>query len=100
MPMSKSVKQILKQLHTTMEELPMLERRALHERLRHKIGSDIVDIMKEQDLHYDTLAHMMRISKAELKEMIWSRDLKVSELVKLLWKMGVECYPLIRVRKK
>ena len=98
--MSKSVKQILPQLYATLMELPTTERRALYERLRHKIGSDIVDIMKESGLHYDTLAYMMRVSEAELKEMIWVRDLKMSELVKLLWKMNAEMYPLIRVRKK
>jgi len=96
--MTKPVKQTLNQLHATMMVLPTSERRALYERLRHKIGSDIVDIMKEEGLHYETLADMMKINKAELKWMIWDKDLKMSELVKLLWKMGAECYPLIRVR--
>jgi hypothetical protein len=80
--------------------LPTTERRALYERLRQKIGSDIVCIMKEQGIHYETLAAMMQISKPELKKMIWERDLKMSELVKLLWKLGAEMYPIIRERKK
>ena len=100
MLMSKSVKQTLRQLHATMMVLPTTERRALYERLRHKIGEDIVDIMKEEDIHYETLAAMMQVSKRRLKQIIWEDDLKMSELVKLLWKMGAECYPLIRVRKK
>jgi len=98
--MSKSVKQTLRQLHAIMAVLPTTKRRALYERLRHKIAEDIVDIMRESDLHYDTLAYMMRMSKAELKEMIWVRDLKMSELVTLLDKLNAEMYPLIRERKK
>jgi hypothetical protein len=94
------VQQALHQLHATMAVLPSTSRRVLYERLRHKIGADIVDIMKESGLHYDTLAYMMRISKKELKEMIWVRDLRMSELVKLLWKLGAEMYPVIRTRKK
>jgi len=98
--MSKSVKQTLRQLHAIMAVLPTTKRRALYERLRHKIAEDIVDIMRESDLHYDTLAYMMRMSKAELKEMIWVKDLKMSELVTLLDKLNAEMYPLIRERKK
>jgi hypothetical protein len=94
------VKEALHQLHSTMAVLPTTERRILHERLRQKIGSDIVTIMREADIHYDTLAAMMQMSRAELKEMIWERDLKLSELVQLLWKLGAEMYPIIRTRKQ
>ena len=98
--MSKSTKNTLKQFHAAMKMLPTTERRALYERLRYKIGSDIVDIMREEGLYYDTLAHIMRISKAELKSMIWDKDLTVSQLVKLLDSLNAEMYPLIRVRNK
>ena len=94
------VKHLLHQMHMTMAVLPTTERRASYERTRHKIGADIVEIMKEEGVHYETLAAMMQISKPELKKMIWEQDLKMSELVKLLWKLGAEMYPLIRVRKK
>ena len=101
MPMDKQrVEQILHQVRTTMQVLPTTKRRALYERLRQKIGSDIRDIMRESEVHYDTLAAMMRMNKADVREMIWDRDLKLSELVKLLSKLDAEMYPLIRTRKK
>jgi hypothetical protein len=78
---------------------PVVERRALYERLRHKIGSDIMDIILESGVYPETIATMMGMSKGELKQMIWEQDLKLSELVKLLNKLDAEMYPLIRVRK-
>jgi len=101
MPMNKQrVDKVLRQMRITMAVLPTTRRRALYERLRQKIGSDIRDIMRESGIHYDTLAAMMKTNKAEVKEMIWTRDLKLSELVRLLSKLDAECYPLIRTRKK
>lgn len=72
----------------------------MYERLRQKIGEDITAVMKESEIYPETLAAMMRISKRELKEMIWERDLKLSELTKLLCKIDAELWPLIRTRKK
>ena len=88
-----------KQVQHIMRVRPTMERRALYERLRQKIGQDITDIMKEEGIYPETIAAMMQVSKAELKKMIWDRDLKLSELVKLLWKIEAEMYPLIRTRK-
>ena len=94
------VNHTLHQIHITMTELPTTQRRALYERLRHKIGADIMAIIKEEEVELETLATMMGMGKAELKKMIWDKDLKLSELVKLLCKLGAEMWPLIRVGKK
>lgn len=72
----------------------------MYERLRHKIGRDITDIMRESGVYPETIATMMGMSKGELKKMVWEQDLKLSELVKLLSKLDAEMYPLIRTRKK
>ena len=94
------VAKILRQMQKIMQVLPTTKRRALYERLRHKIGSDVRDIMRESNVHPETLAAMMVVTKAELREIIWERDLKLSELVRLLSYLDAELYPLIRTCKK
>lgn len=71
----------------------------LYERLRVKIANDIVDVMREQDCGIESLAKRLKLKKKELRKWIWTHDLKLSELVRLLDCLDSEFYPIIRTRK-
>ena len=94
------VKKALRQLHKMLRVLPTSRRRMLYERLRAKIGEDIVAVMSEQGYTIEGLAKSLRLKNKELRNWIWGRDLKLSELVKLLAHLDSEFYPLIRPRNK
>lgn len=71
----------------------------LYERLRIKIAEDILTVMGEQGCSIEDLARGMKLRKLEIKEWIWSRNLKLSELARLLDYLDSEFYPIIRPRK-
>lgn len=95
----KDVKSVLQQLHKMLQVLPTSRRRMLYERLRVKIANDVVAIMKEENCRIEDLAAVLKMRKGEVREWIWSRDLKLSELVRLLNHLDSEFYPIIRQRK-
>lgn len=72
----------------------------LYERLRAKIGEDIVAVMNEQGYTIEGLAKSLRLKTNELRDWIWGRDLKLSELAQLLAHIDSEFYPLIRPRNR
>lgn len=103
MPMVKTksipVRKTLRRLHQTLQILPTTRRRMLHERLREKVANDILAVMKEADVPLEMLAAVMGLKKSEMKKWIWTRDLTLSELARLLDKLDAEGYFLIRQRK-
>ena len=82
-----------------MQVLPHTRKTILHERLRTKIAEDIVSLMSEQCMFIEVLAKRLRLKNNEVREWIWSRDLRLSELVKLLDALEAEMYPVIRPRQ-
>jgi len=64
-----------------------------------KIAEDVLAVMKEQDCTVEKLAKEMKLKQKELRKWIWSRDLTLSELVRLLNHLDSEFYPIIRNRK-
>jgi hypothetical protein len=93
------VKKILREAHYAIQLLPHARRQMLFERLRSKIADDICCIMREQDRSFEVLAKRLKLKTAELRSWIWDRDLKLSELSRILDCLDSEFYPIIRPRK-
>jgi hypothetical protein len=91
--------EILREAHNVMQILPRIRKDMLHERLRTKVGEDISSIMVEQGVFIEVLAHRLRKSRDETRNWIWTRDLTLSELTRLLDALDSEFYPMIRSRK-
>ena len=91
--------EMLKELHHAIQILPRTRKAILQERLRTKVAEDIVSLMGEQGIHIESLAYKLEITNSELRDWIWVRDLKLSELSRLLDALGSELYPIIRSRK-
>jgi len=98
-PVPVSVRATLRKLHQAIRILPATKRRMLHEKLREKVATDIVEIMKETETPLKMLAAVMRMSQKKMKEWIWTRDLTLSELVRILNYLDSEAYFIIRPRK-
>lgn len=64
-----------------------------------KVAEDIIAVMGEQDCGFEFMAKRMELKKDDLREWIWTRDLKLSELSRLLDCLDSEFYPIIRPRK-
>lgn len=92
-------KETLKELHNAIQILPRIRGKVVYERLRTKIGADIRSIMGEQGVEIEVLAHRLRMSADKTRDWIWSRDLTLKELSKLLNALDAELWPLIRTRK-
>ena len=89
----------LKQLHHEFTVAPTSRRRMLYERLRTRVATDILNVMEEEGVTLEWLAKKLRIKKSEMKEWIWTRDLKMSELCRMLDYIGAELYPIITPRE-
>jgi len=70
----------------------------LYERLRTKVGEDIRSIMGEQEVTIEVLANRLKMSADRTRDWIWTRDLTLKELAKVLDALDSEFYPLIRSR--
>ena len=90
---------ISKQVHMMTQGPSIHRQQSLYEKLRGKLGSDIVAIMKEENCTIEMLAEKLRMGKDETREWIWDRDFKLSELIWLLDFLNSEFYPLIRQEK-
>lgn len=95
---SNNVKKTLRHLHDLLQGLPITRKKLLYERLRLKVARDITDIMREKEVPLEILAKVMGLKKVDMRDWIWDRDLKLSELAKLLDKLDSEFYPIIRER--
>ena len=96
---TQEAKSMLKELNHQMQVLPRTRRTILHERLRTKIAEDIVALMTEKHMFIEVMAKKLELKVSEMREWIWTRDLKVSELSRLLDALDSEMYPVIRSRK-
>lgn len=92
------VDNILRELYSEIQILPRTRKAILQERLRTKIAEDIVSLMGEQGIFIEGLAKKLKLRNSEMREWIWTRDLKLSELSRLLDALDSELYPLIRSR--
>lgn len=96
---SQEVKEMLRKLNRQIQILPRTRRAMLQERLRVKVAEDIVTLMGEQGVYIEVLAKKLGLKIDETRAWIWTRDLKLSELSRLLDVLDSEMYPVIRPRK-
>ncbi len=96
---SQEVKEMLRKIDRQIRILPRTRKAMLHERLRLKVSEDIVSLMGEQGMYVEVLAKKLGLRNNEMRDWIWTRDLRLSELSRLLDVLDSEFYPIIRSRK-
>ena len=67
-----------------------------YERVRAKIASDLRDLMRERNINEAEMARCLGIPKRELRQRIYRRDLRISQLMAMCDVLGVDMYPLFR----
>lgn len=89
---------LVERLHTEIQILPCTRKKLLYERLRRKIGDDLSALMVEQDLKIEDLAKKLRLTVKQAREWLWEKDLKLSELTRVLDVLDCELWPLFTSR--